>query len=96
MVLQVLYDNIKDKSKVLTEKRLEKIDLDGKGVKATMTDGSTFSGDLLVGGDGIHSTTRSEMWRLAESKVPGYFPPGEQNSKWRTYFPHVHMSALTC
>jgi 2-polyprenyl-6-methoxyphenol hydroxylase-like FAD-dependent oxidoreductase len=81
MVLQVLYNNIKDKSKVLTEKRLEKIDLHGEGVTATMADGTKFSGDFLVGSDGIHSTTRSEMWRLAESKVPGYFPPGEQNSK---------------
>jgi 2-polyprenyl-6-methoxyphenol hydroxylase-like FAD-dependent oxidoreductase len=81
MVLQVLYNNIKDKSKVLTEKRLEKIDLHENGVTATMADGSRFSGDFLVGCDGIHSTTRSEMWRLAESKVPGYFPPGEQNSE---------------
>ncbi|PQE09701.1 FAD binding domain-containing protein [Rutstroemia sp. NJR-2017a BBW] len=80
MVLQVLYNNIKDKSKVLTEKRLEKIDLDENGVTATMADGSKFSGDFLAGCDGIHSTTRSEMWRLAESKVPGYFPPGEQNN----------------
>lgn len=79
MVLQVLYDNIKDKSKVLTEKRLEKVDLHEKGVSVTCTDGSTFSGDFVVGGDGIHSTTRSEMWRIAGEKSPGYFPPAEHN-----------------
>ncbi|KAI9650267.1 hypothetical protein NHQ30_000280 [Ciborinia camelliae] len=79
-VLQVLYDNIKDKSKVLTEKRLAKIDMSEKGVKATMADGSEFTGDVLVGGDGIHSKTRSEMWRLAEEKSPGYIPAGEHNA----------------
>ncbi|ATZ46386.1 hypothetical protein BCIN_01g09920 [Botrytis cinerea B05.10] len=79
-VLQVLYDNIKDKSKVLTEKRLAKIDMNENGVKAIMTDGSEFTGDILVGGDGIHSKTRSEMWRLAEEKIPGYIPVGEDNA----------------
>ncbi|ESZ95337.1 hypothetical protein SBOR_4271 [Sclerotinia borealis F-4128] len=79
-VLQVLYDNIKDKSKVLTEKRLTKIDMSEKGVKVTTTDGSEFTGDVVVGGDGIHSKTRSEMWRLAEEKSPGYIPAGEHNA----------------
>lgn len=76
-VLQVLYDNIKDKSKVITEKRLAKVDMNEKGVLATMTDGSEFAGDVLVGGDGIHSTVRSEMWRLANERTPGYIPAGE-------------------
>ncbi|KAF7929356.1 uncharacterized protein EAE98_005274 [Botrytis deweyae] len=79
-VLKVLYDNIRDKSKVLTEKRLTKIEMNEKGVKAIMTDGSEFTGDILVGGDGIHSKTRSEMWRLAEEKIPGYIPAGEENA----------------
>ncbi|QSZ35311.1 hypothetical protein DSL72_008180 [Monilinia vaccinii-corymbosi] len=79
-VLQVLYDNIRDKSKVVTEKRLAKIDMNEKGVMATMTDGSEFTGDVLVGGDGIHSTVRSEMWRLAEERAPGYIPAGEHNA----------------
>ncbi|RAL63110.1 hypothetical protein DID88_004193 [Monilinia fructigena] len=46
-VLQVLYDNIRDKSKVITEKRLVKVDMNEKGILATMTDGSEFSGDVL-------------------------------------------------
>lgn len=53
-----------------------------KGVKATTTDGSEFTGDVIVGGDGIHSRTRSEMWRLAEEKSPGYMPAGEHNGRW--------------
>lgn len=89
-VLQVLYDNIKDKSKVLTEKRLAKIDMNENGVKAIMTDGSEFTGDILVGGDGIHSKTRSEMWRLAEEKIPGYIPVGEDNGR-SLFFPFDAM-----
>ncbi|TGO83660.1 hypothetical protein BPOR_0611g00010 [Botrytis porri] len=87
-VLKVLYDNIRDKSKVLTEKRLAKIDMNEKGVKAIMTVGSEFAGDILVGGDGIHSKTRSEMWRLAEEKIPGYIPAGEDSA------PPCHYSCI--
>ncbi|RAL63109.1 hypothetical protein DID88_004193 [Monilinia fructigena] len=82
-VLQVLYDNIRDKSKVITEKRLVKVDMNEKGILATMTDGSEFSGDVLVGGDGIYSTVRSEMWRLANERAPGYIPAGEHKEVGR-------------
>lgn len=30
-------------------------------------DGRVFTGDILVGGDGIKSRTRHEMWRLMEA-----------------------------
>ncbi|CZR61768.1 related to hydroxylase [Phialocephala subalpina] len=79
-VLQVLYEKIKDKSKILTKKRLEKIDLNEKGVKATITDGLTFTGDVLIGADDIHSTTRSKMWRLADTVSPGHISPSEHSA----------------
>jgi 2-polyprenyl-6-methoxyphenol hydroxylase-like FAD-dependent oxidoreductase len=74
MVLKVLYENIKDKKKVLTGKRLEKIiEMNDKGVKAVTTDGSIYSGDILIGADGVHSTTRGQMWELAARLEPNYF-----------------------
>ncbi|KAI0136167.1 FAD-binding domain-containing protein [Xylariales sp. AK1849] len=76
-VLQVLYDNIKDKSKVLTDKRVKTVELSGESVKVIVTDGSSYTGDILVGGDGIHSKVRLEMWRLAETMSPGYFCESE-------------------
>jgi 2-polyprenyl-6-methoxyphenol hydroxylase-like FAD-dependent oxidoreductase len=68
MVLQVLYDHIWDKSKVLTRQRVATIDItDADVVKVVTTDGSTFTGDIVVGADGIHSTVRREMARLDRS-----------------------------
>lgn len=43
-------------------------------------DGSVFTGDLVVGADGIHSRIRSEMWRLAEDIQPGMITSQEKQS----------------
>lgn len=80
MLLELLYDNLKDKSKILTEKRLQTVELNEEGVKAIMKDGSTYTGDILIGADGIHSTVRSEMWRLAENRFPGYISPAAEHA----------------
>ncbi|KAI9745064.1 MAG: hypothetical protein M1818_001342 [Claussenomyces sp. TS43310] len=80
MVLQELYENIKDKSKVLTEKRAMQVEVNEKGVKVTMTDGSSYTGDILVGADGVHSTIRQKMWNLANEMSPGYIPASEETA----------------
>ncbi|KAB8261859.1 hypothetical protein BDV32DRAFT_121139 [Aspergillus pseudonomiae] len=64
-VLQTLYNKVQDKSKILTRKKVKTIDnSESTGVKITTTDGSIYSGDLVVGADGIHSIVRQEMARL--------------------------------
>jgi 2-polyprenyl-6-methoxyphenol hydroxylase-like FAD-dependent oxidoreductase len=77
MVLQVLYDNIKDKTKVLTNKRVQKVHMTDAGVTVKTSDGSVYQGDILVGSDGIHSTVRDEMWRIANQESPGWIPADE-------------------
>ncbi|KAJ0415944.1 hypothetical protein BJY00DRAFT_317406 [Aspergillus carlsbadensis] len=77
MVLQVLYDNIKDKSKVLTKKRVQKVDMTSHSVVVKTADGSSYHGDILIGADGIHSTVRGEMWRLANKMQPGWIAADE-------------------
>ncbi|GKT41102.1 FAD-dependent monooxygenase andE [Colletotrichum spaethianum] len=77
MLLQVLYDNLKQKDKVLPEKRVNKIELINGGVLVHTKDGSVFEGDIVVGADGIHSTVREEMWRIGHEESPGYFPKDE-------------------
>lgn len=52
------------------------------GVQVTLRDGSSYVGDILVGADGVHSTVRKEMWRIAESTRPGYIPESEMTGKW--------------
>lgn len=82
MVLQVLYDNIKDKKKVLTGKCVQSVDMTKNGVVVKTTDGSSYHGDILVGADGIHSTIREEMWKIAHKKSPGWIAADEYSREF--------------
>lgn len=71
-LIQTLFDNLKDTSKVHTSSEISKIDrLDG-AVEVTTADGSVFRGDIIVGADGVHSMTRQELWRIADVEDPTY------------------------
>lgn len=80
-LLQILYNNIKDKSRILTAKRVIRTQLIDGGVEVIASDGTKISGDILVGADGIHSTVRQEMWRLARGASPNHFDPYEHEGK---------------
>jgi 2-polyprenyl-6-methoxyphenol hydroxylase-like FAD-dependent oxidoreductase len=79
MIIQVLYDNLPDKSKVLTNKGVSEVRQSTSRVEVVTADGETYHGDILVGADGIHSTVREEMWRLADQETPGYFPVSDRS-----------------
>lgn len=83
-VLRVLYDNLKDRTKVLTGKRVKRIELDGNQARAITIDDSTYSGDIIVGADGIHSTVRDEMWRIADELSPGYISSSEHSGQLKS------------
>ncbi|KAI3242676.1 hypothetical protein DTO012A9_632 [Penicillium roqueforti] len=71
-VLQVLFKHICHKKSVLTSKRMDRIEHSReqeKPIKVICTDGSFYEGDLVVGADGVHSKTRSEMWRVVEQNI---------------------------
>ncbi|KAI1024237.1 hypothetical protein LB504_005378 [Fusarium proliferatum] len=80
MLLEVLYNSIKDKKKVLTNKRVVRTELVNGGVHAITSDGTIIAGDILVGADGVHSRVRSEMWKLAGRLSPGLFDPNEHEA----------------
>ncbi|EXF76212.1 FAD binding domain-containing protein [Colletotrichum fioriniae PJ7] len=76
MLIQVLYENLKHKDRVLTSQRVVSVDFTNSGAYVTTKDNKVFSGDIVVGADGIHSTVRKEMWRQAPT---GYFPLDEES-----------------
>lgn len=84
MLLQVLYDTIEHKDRILTGKRVVKLEMsDGELARVHTTEGSVYDGDIVVGADGVHSATRSEMWRLADELVPGTFAGNQEAGKSR-------------
>lgn len=82
MVLRVLYDNIRDKQKVLTGKHVQHVQMKKDGVVVQTADGSSYEGDILVGADGIHSAVRGEMWRIANEMSPGWIPANESSCEY--------------
>lgn len=60
--------------------RVEEVLQATNGVLVKTKRGETIAGDILIGADGVHSTIRREMWRLAAKLQPGYFPGDELSS----------------
>jgi 2-polyprenyl-6-methoxyphenol hydroxylase-like FAD-dependent oxidoreductase len=77
-VLEVLYKHIQDKGKILTSKRISRVEQSAHGVTVYCDDGTTFDGDLIAGADGVYSTVRQEMWRAADREEPGLIPEKEK------------------
>ncbi|KAE9370063.1 FAD/NAD(P)-binding domain-containing protein [Stipitochalara longipes BDJ] len=85
-VLQTLFKHIKDKDKVFVNKRVRKITYENSKPIVACEDGSTYSGDIVVGCDGVHSVVRKEMWRITDKEEPGKIPSSDKNfltANWR-------------
>lgn len=63
--LQSLYDQLKHKEKILVNKRVTAIVDGSDAVLVQCADGSSYTGSIVIGADGIHSRVRREMQRLA-------------------------------
>jgi 2-polyprenyl-6-methoxyphenol hydroxylase-like FAD-dependent oxidoreductase len=66
---------------------------DAYGVTLTLADGSTATGDVLVGADGIHSTVRAQLFGRESPRYTG-------NVAWRGLVPaervaHLHLDRVT-
>ncbi|KAF7591723.1 hypothetical protein BBP40_001167 [Aspergillus hancockii] len=79
-LIQALYNTLEDKSKVVVSKGLLKIEELDDSVTVTTQDGTKYTGDILVGADGVHSRTRDEIWRIADSDDPAYGAKSMANS----------------
>jgi len=70
-LLKVLSRTVHDQSTVHTSKRVAAIDHHDMGVVIHCEDGTEYSGDIVVGTDGIRSTVRFLMQRHIETTRPG-------------------------
>ncbi len=67
--------------------RIERFDQDDDGVTITFADGSTATGDILIGADGIHSTVRGQMFGMELPRYTG-------NVAWRGLVPAERVAHL--
>ncbi|EYE93395.1 FAD-dependent oxidoreductase [Aspergillus ruber CBS 135680] len=79
-LLHILYSSLKDHSKILMKRKVVRIGHTNSGISVWTADGSAYHGDTAVGTDGVHSVTRSEVWRIANSEKPGFIPPADKTS----------------
>ncbi|KAJ5294329.1 hypothetical protein N7508_009150 [Penicillium antarcticum] len=77
-VLEILFKSYPTRSNIITNKRVSEVRLRADSASVLTDDGDVFEADLVVGADGVHSHTRSEMWRLADAMDPGYISHSEK------------------
>ncbi|KAK2023617.1 FAD/NAD(P)-binding domain-containing protein [Colletotrichum zoysiae] len=75
----ILYDEVEDKSRVLPKRKVSRIEHDARGVRVTTLDGETFDGSIMVGADGIYSSTRKGMNGMAQELRSCPFQPGQED-----------------
>ena len=95
LVLQVMYKHLQAKSKVLTDKRLVDVDHSSQGVTVHCQDGSSYTGDILVGADGTYSAVRQQMWKVADIAQPGFISTGERQRLTSEYQVLFGISSAT-
>lgn len=78
MLIQILYNKIEDKSKVLTSEKVATVKNTASHVTVTTQAGNSYTGDIVVGADGIHSTVRKQMWQEAQQTDPTCIDPSEE------------------
>lgn len=67
--MRILYERVEDKSKLVVNTRVTKVDHLEKGVVIHSDDGKTYAGDIVVAADGVRSVVRSEMRRYADAET---------------------------
>lgn len=70
-LIEGLFQNLVDKSRIYTSCGALKVEHIDQGVKVETADGRVFTGSIVVGADGVHSLVRQEMWRIMDAEMPG-------------------------
>lgn len=76
-MLKALYDSLPQdgKDRYLVNKTVNKVEISDEGVEVTCEDGSSYSGAIVIGADGVHSKTRLIMKGLAPEAVKASWSP---------------------
>ncbi|KFA49088.1 hypothetical protein S40293_07093 [Stachybotrys chartarum IBT 40293] len=82
-LLQILYDNLPDKSSVKTKVNITDIKQFRDRVEVELADGTIETGDMIIGADGVHTIVRNYMWDHAAKVSPGLITSAEKTSKYR-------------
>ncbi|KAL4800038.1 FAD/NAD(P)-binding domain-containing protein [Aspergillus venezuelensis] len=72
LFLDVFFAKFKDKSRIHLGAKVAEVCHTSSGVSVQIVDGTTYTGDLVVGADGVHSIVRSEMWRIGNAEQLGF------------------------
>lgn len=75
VLVETLFRRIRDKQNIVTGQKVTKIHHTDQGNKVHILteEGGTFTADMVVGADGIHSPVRSAMWQMAAEEDPSVF-----------------------
>ncbi|CAG9989123.1 unnamed protein product [Clonostachys byssicola] len=77
-LLQVLYNQIKHKDRILLNSGIKSIRHTDSGIEILTARGQVYSGAMVVGADGIHSVVRREMARITSETPTSIFPKGSE------------------
>lgn len=68
-LVDILYQNLVDKSRVYTSCGAVKVEYLEHGARVETQNGRVFNGSIVVGADGVHSRIRQEMWRIVDAET---------------------------
>ncbi|KAI9690115.1 MAG: hypothetical protein M1822_009076 [Bathelium mastoideum] len=83
--LDVLYNGLPDKSRIVMNKSVESIREDENGVEVFCHDGTSERGDIVIGCDGVHSKVRQTMWEHAAKLQPSLITAQEKKTMTTTW-----------
>jgi len=95
LALEIMYDNLPDKSKILSGKKATHVSETQNGVRVTLADGSHEEGDIVVGCDGVRSMVRDKIWEMADKAAPNLISDREKNCKSMSFPEATTYSLLT-